>query len=117
MSGSVDDEIAAYALARIIVSCVNDKQLIDRLTRYEAERVYYFLVNEEEWNQNYKLEDSGYSRLCITLANELGIQITRDRIPLTDYVELDRSPARRSVQARESSFDPGFCRDQKRGAV
>jgi DNA primase large subunit len=88
VSDSVDDEIAAYALARIIVSCVNDKQLIDRLTRYEAERVYYFLVNEEEWNQNYKLEDSGYSRLCIALANELGIQITRDLMPLTGYVEL-----------------------------
>jgi DNA primase large subunit len=88
VSDSVDDEIAAYALARIIVSCVNDKQLIDRLTRYEAERVYYFLVNEEEWNQNYKLEDSGYSRLCIALANELGIQITRNLMPLTDYVEL-----------------------------
>ena len=26
VSDSVDDEIAAYALARIIVSCVNDKQ-------------------------------------------------------------------------------------------
>ncbi len=88
ISDSVDDEIAAYALARIIVSCVNDKQLIDRLTRYEAERAYYFLVNEEEWNQNYKLEDTGYSRLCIALANELGIQITKDRMPLADYVEL-----------------------------
>ncbi len=88
VSDSVDDEIAAYALARIIVSCVNDKQLIDRLTRYEAERVYYFLVNEEEWNQNYKPEDTGYSRLCIALADELGIQITQDRMPLTDYVEL-----------------------------
>ncbi len=75
-------------LARIIVSCVKDKQLIDRLTRYEAERVYYFLVNEEEWNQNYKLEDTGYSRLCIALADELGIQITRDQMPLADYVEL-----------------------------
>ncbi|MFZ0183158.1 MAG: DNA primase regulatory subunit PriL, partial [Methanoregula sp.] len=40
---SPEDEIAAYALARIIVSCVNDKQLIDRLTRHEAERAYYFL--------------------------------------------------------------------------
>jgi DNA primase large subunit len=37
VTGSVDDEIASYALARIIVSCVHDKQLIDRLTRYEAE--------------------------------------------------------------------------------
>jgi DNA primase large subunit len=88
ISDSVDDEIAAYALARIIASCVNDKQLIDRLTRYEADRVYFFLVNEEEWNQNYKLEESGYSRLCILVADELGIQINQDRMPLTDYVEL-----------------------------
>jgi DNA primase large subunit len=88
VSDSVDDEIAGYALSRIIVSCMNDKQLIDRFTRYESERAYYFLVNEEEWNQNYRLEDTGYSRLCIALAHELGIQITQDRIPLNDYVEL-----------------------------
>jgi DNA primase large subunit len=88
VSDSVDEEIAAYALARIIVSCVNDKQLIDRLTRYEAERAYFFLVNEEEWNQNYKLEESGYSRLCIAVADELGIQINQDQMPLVDYVEL-----------------------------
>jgi DNA primase large subunit len=88
ISDSVDDEIASYALARIIVSCVHDKQLMDRLTRYEAERGYYFLVNEEEWNQNYKLEDAGYSRLCIALADELGIKVSQYRMPLTDYVEL-----------------------------
>ena len=37
-----EDEIASYVLSRIIVSCINDKQLIDRLTRYEAERAYIF---------------------------------------------------------------------------
>ena len=88
VSDSVDDEIAEYALARIIVSCVNDKQLIERLTRYESERAYYFLVNEEEWNQNYKNEDNDFSQVCIALANELGIQIAQDRMPLTDYIEL-----------------------------
>ncbi len=88
ITGSADDEIAEYALARIIVSCVHDKTLIDRLTRYESDRAYYFLVNEEEWNQNYHQDDSEYSHLCIVLAHELGIQITKDRIPLADYVEL-----------------------------
>ena len=88
ISGSSDDEIAGYALARIIVSCVHDKTLIDRLTRYESERAYYSLVNEEEWNQNYHQDDSEYSRLCIAIAQELGIQITKDRLPLVDYVEL-----------------------------
>ena len=88
ISGSVDDEIATYALARIIVSCVNDKQLLDRLTRYEAERGYYFLVNEEDWNQNYRMEDTGYSRLCTALSDEMGVRITQNRMPLIDYVEL-----------------------------
>ncbi len=88
ITGSVDDEIASYALARIIVSCTHDKTLVDRLTRYEAERAYYFLVNEEEWNQNFQEGEGEYSRLCIAIAQELGIQITKDRIPLVDYVEL-----------------------------
>jgi DNA primase large subunit len=88
VAGSPDEEIAAYALARIIVSCVNDRQLIDRLTRYEAERAYYFLVHEEDWNQGYRQEDGEYSRLCVALAGELGIRITQDTMPFVDYVEL-----------------------------
>lgn len=83
-----EDEIASYALSRIIASCINDKQLIDRLTRYEAERAYYFLVNEEEWNSNYLQEDGDYSRLWNAIADELGIHITQDRMPVPDYVEL-----------------------------
>jgi DNA primase large subunit len=85
---SPEDEIAAYALARIIVSCVNDKQLIDRLTRYEAERAYYFLVNEEEWNSRYTQGEGEYSRLWAAIADELGIRIAQDRMPVPDYVEL-----------------------------
>ena len=53
-----DEEIASYVLSRIIVSCIGDKQLYDRLTRYEAERAYYFLnnetgsENEKGWNEH-----------------------------------------------------------------
>lgn len=83
-----EDEIAIYALARIIVSCVNDRQLIDRLTRYEAERAYIFLTSEEEWNQNYRQGEGEYSCLCIALAAEMGIHIAEDHMPLADYVEL-----------------------------
>jgi len=85
---SPEDEIAAYALARIIASCVNDKQLIDRLTRYEAERAYSFLVNEEEWNTRYVQDEGEYSRLWTAISDELGIRITDDRMPVPDYVEL-----------------------------
>ena len=88
VAGSPEEEIAAYALARIIVSCVNDRQMIDKLTRYEAERAYYFLVHEEDWNQNYRQDEGEYSRLCVALAAEMGIRITQDRMPFIDYVEM-----------------------------
>jgi DNA primase large subunit len=88
ITASAENEIAGYALARIIVSCAHDKTLMDRLTRYESERAYFFLVNEEDWNQNYHPGDGEYSRLCIALAQELGLQITNERIPFADYVEL-----------------------------
>lgn len=88
VAGSPEEEIASYALARIIVSCVNDRQLIDRLTRYEADRAYQFLVSEEEWNPNCRLDEGGYSRLCIALATELGVPVLQDRMPLAEYVEL-----------------------------
>jgi DNA primase large subunit len=90
--GSPEAEIAAYALARIIVSCMNDRQVIDRLTRYEADRAYAFLrsegSDEDSWNRNYKETEHGYSRLFVYIAHELGIPVSRDRIPFGDYVEL-----------------------------
>lgn len=88
VNDSAEEEIAVYALARIIVSCLNDRQMIDRLTRYEAERAYYFLVNEEEWNRSYAREDGEYSRLCVAVAEELGIHITMDKMTVPEYVEL-----------------------------
>lgn len=88
ISLSTEDEIASYALARIIASCINDRQLIDRLTRYEAERAYHFLVSEEEWNQNYRQGDSDYSLLFEGISEELGIRVSSDRMALADYVEL-----------------------------
>ncbi len=63
-------------------------RLIDRLTRYEAERAYYFLVNEEEWNNSYVQDDGEYSRLWAAIADEMGIRIAQDRMPVPDYVEL-----------------------------
>ena len=90
-----EDEIASYVLSRLIVSCINDKQLIDRLTRYEAERAYIFLHSEtgseggeNGWNENSRFDDLGYSPISKYLADEFRIDITADRIPLTDYVEL-----------------------------
>jgi len=86
--GNPEELLASYALARVIISCLNNKQLIDRLTRYEAERAYRAMVNEEQWNENFRLEDAGYSRLCVSVATEMGIAVDQDSMSLVDYVEL-----------------------------
>ncbi len=89
-----DEEIAGYVLARIIVSCIQDKQLYDRLTRYEAERAYYFLnaetgsESEKGWNEHTVLDDDQNSRIANYLAAEFRIDLSRDRMPLSDYVEI-----------------------------
>jgi DNA primase large subunit len=89
-----DEEIASYVLARIIVSCVQDKQLYDRLTRYEAERAYYFLnsetgsESEKGWNENAVLDDEQNSRIATYIAAEFAIDLSRDRMPLADYIEI-----------------------------
>jgi len=90
-----DDEIASFVMSRIIASCIPDKHLFDRLTRYEAERAYYFLVSEigtengeKGWNENTILDDDGYSPISKYLATEFGINITDERMPLPDYVEI-----------------------------
>ena len=89
-----DEEIASYVLARIIVSCIQDRQLYDRLTRYEAERAYYFLNSEtgsesdKGWNENAVLDDNQNSRIASYIAAEFRIDLSKDRMPLADYVEI-----------------------------
>ncbi len=90
-----EDEIASYVVSRIIASCLQDKQIYDRLTRYEAERAYYFLVSEigtedgeKGWNENTLLDEEGYSPLSKYIAHEFGINIQSDSMPLADYVEI-----------------------------
>jgi DNA primase large subunit len=89
-----DEEIASYVFARIIVSCVQDKQLYDRLTRYEAERAYYFLnaetgsESEKGWNENAILDGDQNSRIANYIAAEFRIDLSKDRMPLADYIEI-----------------------------
>ena len=89
-----DEEIASYVLARIIVSCIQDRQLYDRLTRYEAERAYYFLnsetgsESEKGWNENAVLDEDQNSRIASYIAAEFRIDLSKDRMPLPDYIEI-----------------------------
>ncbi len=68
-------EIASYALARVLVSCIGDRSLIDRLARYEAERASFFLSTERPELRRY-------------VALSLGIDPDASSMPVTRYVEL-----------------------------
>ena len=68
-------EIASYALARVLVSCIGDRSLVDRLARYEAERASFFLATEKSDIRRY-------------VALSLGIDPDASVMPVTRYIEL-----------------------------
>ncbi|MDV2482026.1 DNA primase regulatory subunit PriL [Methanoculleus sp. Wushi-C6] len=68
-------EIAGYALARVLVSCVGDRLLVDRLARYESERASFFLATEDPEIRRF-------------VAMSIGIDTGADALPVIDYVEL-----------------------------
>jgi DNA primase large subunit len=70
-----EGEILSYAFARLIASCMEDRMIIDRLTRYEAHRAFHFLRTEDEQKKAY-------------IALSLGIDLNSDTLPLKTYVEL-----------------------------
>ncbi|MEN6610025.1 MAG: DNA primase large subunit PriL [Methanoregulaceae archaeon] len=85
---SPEDEILSYALSRILVSCIADKSMIDRLARYESDRAYSFLIHEGEDDENIELDESGFSPACKYVSRNIGLDLSSDRIPVIEYVEL-----------------------------
>jgi DNA primase large subunit len=75
-------EIASYALARVLVSCIGDRFLIDRLTRYEALRAAQILEEDEERDPSGKGEMKQY------IAESVGIDMQKREMALVQYVEL-----------------------------
>jgi len=78
--GSTDSDgvrvaVAGYAIARIIVSCMKDRMIIDRLTRFESQQAYEYLTDEEPGKKAY-------------IAKSLGLDFATRRIPLIPYIEL-----------------------------
>lgn len=76
-SDSIDVKISisGYVLARIIISCAADRALMERLVRYEAERAYTFLLDEEEEKRRY-------------VAASVGLATGQASLPVVQYVEI-----------------------------
>lgn len=68
-------EVSSYALSRILVSCAKDRALIDRLTRFEAERAFGFLEYEEEGKRSY-------------IARQVGFTLEKSALPVSRYVDV-----------------------------
>ncbi|WFN35037.1 DNA primase large subunit PriL [Methanogenium sp. S4BF] len=70
-----DDEIYAYAIARMLASCMDDPSMLDKLARYEAERSAYFL----------KAEDP---EVVAHIAKAVDLDITAPDMSVKQYVDL-----------------------------
>jgi DNA primase large subunit len=77
-------DLFSYAFARIIVTCLGERGVIERHARYEAIRSSLFLKEES-------------TELKELVADRIGIDIHADRLPVTQFVELTPS-------LRESSW-------------
>ncbi len=69
-------DIATYILARMLVSCVKDKGITDRLCRMEAKRIYQYIHCEEN------------AGLKTYVCAELGIVLGVGSLTVLRYVEL-----------------------------
>lgn len=84
-SVSVNEELVSYVLSRVISVCINNRDITNRLIRYESERAYNYLVNES--NQENSEFEGNYSKLSLHIAHQIGIEIENNKIPLVNYIE------------------------------
>ncbi|MBN2734697.1 MAG: DNA primase large subunit PriL [Methanomicrobiaceae archaeon] len=68
-------EILSYAISRLVVSCMKERQMNDKLCRYESERAAFFLQTEKPEKKDY-------------VAISMGIDLESRRIKVPDYIEL-----------------------------
>lgn len=71
-----EGEVISYALARVIVSCMADRTVIDRLARFEAMRASQFLQNEPAEKRRYVAEQIGFDPDSRTLTVTAYVELT-----------------------------------------
>jgi DNA primase large subunit len=80
MSEGTDPEtdLLSYALARVLVSCIGERGVIERHARYEASRAFCSLLEEGP-------------ELRAFLTERMGMDLDADRMTVPEYVELAAS--------------------------
>jgi len=67
--------VSGYVLARIIISCARDRGLAERLARYEAQRAYALLLDEDPETRDF-------------VAAGVGMETAGSSLSVTRYVEV-----------------------------
>jgi DNA primase large subunit len=85
----IKEDLVSYGLARLVVSCIKNPDIIKRLTRYESERAFFYLSTEDTDSDAGSAAnfENFYSPLCMYIAHKVGIDIEGNRIPLINYIE------------------------------
>ncbi len=92
--------VSGYALARVIISCMKDRMIIDRFTRSEAQKAYECLIDEEPEKK-------------VFIATSLGIDIGADEVPLVPYVELSAGMREERWRLVNRDIDNGMVKIKK----
>jgi DNA primase large subunit len=95
--------VSGYALARVIISCMKDRMIIDRFTRSEAQRAYEFFIDEAPEKK-------------IFVANSLGIDSGAEVVPVVPYVEFSAGMREERWRLVNRDIDNGMVRVKKNEA-
>jgi DNA primase large subunit len=78
---SVEKEILSYSIARILIVCINNRSITEKLMSYESDRVLYFLQKE-------LTDERGDPEKKRIIMEKIGIAPDQEALPVRAYVEL-----------------------------
>ncbi len=78
---SVEKEILSYSIARILIVCINNRSITEKLMQYESDRVLYFLHKE-------LTDERGDPEKKRIIMEKIGITPDQEALPVRGYVEL-----------------------------
>ncbi len=77
------ESLYTYGMARIIVSCLNDRTAFERLINYEARRSSFFLMNDDS-NETAPVEAARRE----AVAAQLGLSLSGNTVTVPAYIEM-----------------------------
>jgi DNA primase large subunit len=78
---SVEKEILSYSIARILIVCINNRSITEKLMSYESDRVRYFLHKE-------LTDERGNPDKMRIIMEKIGITPEQEALPVKAYVEI-----------------------------